>query len=178
MPDLTLLFESDVFCNGHLADALGCQVSERAIYNLYQDVFEHDNHPLFAKPDLSAGSSSRNCEFHLHSLDDIRERLLLSIRCRVYEKKFRQHPDIVIGFKIFAETLPGSEFAKTLKSALRPLYAEQKQRFEGLTYQCDKMIAAYQADLDNLSFTPPLDWTIDKPTESPAKLARGIYEAD
>ena len=43
--------------------SLGCNVRERSIYNVFNEVFEHDNHPLFAKIDPSEGSRSRNCSF-------------------------------------------------------------------------------------------------------------------
>ena len=157
---------------------LKCNVSERSIYHVFQEVFEHDNHPLFAKIDPRQGSSSRNCKFRLRGLDDIERRLLQGISYRVYETTFQEHRDILIGYQVFAEALPGSIFAKTLKSALEPLYKEQKQRFESLKHFCDQKVAAYQADLDNLHATPLPDWTIDKPSDLPALLARGIYDAD
>ena len=124
------------------------------------------------------GSSSRNCKFRLRSLDDIQRRLAQGISYRVYEKTFRQHGDVLIDFKVFSEALLGSTFAKTLESALEPLYKEQEQRFERLKHVCEPKIAAYQEDLDDLSVTALPDWTIDKPCELPALLARGIYEAD
>ena len=157
---------------------LKCNVSERAIYYVFEEVFEHDNHPVFAKIDPGEGSSARNCKFQLRGLDDIRRLLLQGISYRVYEDKFRQHRDILIGFQVFAEAIPGSKFAITLESALEPLYMQQKQRFESLKYLCEQKIAAYQADLENLHATPLPDWTIDKPSELPALLARGIYAAD
>ena len=157
---------------------LKCNVSERAIYYVFEEVFEHDNHPLFAKIDPSLGSSPWNRKFRLRSLENIRHRLMHDISYRVYEDKFRQHRDIVIGFEVFTEAPLGSDFAKTLESALEPLYREQKQRFESLKHLCDQKITAYQADLENLHATPLPDWTIDKPSELPALLARGIYDAD
>ena len=100
------------------------------------------------------------------------------IRYRVYESTFHKHPDILIGFEVFDEALPGSNFAKTLESTLEPLYKEQKQRFESLLYVCQQKVAAHRENLKNLHATALPDWTIDKPSELPALLARGIYEAD
>ena len=157
---------------------LGCNVSSGAIYKVFQKVAKHDDHPLFVKVDPSEKSGSRNCKFRLRGLDDIELRLLQGISYRVYETTFQEHRDIVIDFKVFNEAQLGSEFTKTLQSALEPLYKEQQQRFESLKYACDQKIAAYQADLDDLSLTPLPDWTIDKPCELPALLARGIYDAD
>ena len=158
---------------------LKCNVSERAIYYVFEEVFEHDNHPLFAKIDPGQRSSPWNRKFRPRSLEDIKGRLLHGIRYRVYERTFQKHRDTLIGFEVFTEALPGSDFAKTLESALKPLYREQKQRFESLKHSCEQKIAAYRADLENLHSTPlPPEWTIDKPCELPALLARGIYEAD
>ena len=157
---------------------LKCNVSERAIYHVFEEVFEHDNHPLFAKIDPSQGLSARNCKFRLRGLDDIERRLLQGISYRVYETTFQEHRDIVIDFKVFDQAQLGSIFAKTLKSALEPLYKEQKQPFESLKHFCDQKIAAYQADLEDLHATPLPDWTIDKPSELKALLARAIYDAD
>ena len=157
---------------------LGCNVSERTIYKVFQDVIEHDNHPLLAKLDPSQGSGSRNCKFRLRSLEDIKRRLMHGIRYRVYEENFHKHRDIVIDYQAFTETSLGSKSAITLKFVLEPLYGEQQQRFESLKHLCDQQIAAYQADLENLHATPLPDWTIDKPSELPALLARGIYDAD
>ena len=157
---------------------LGCNVSSGAIYKVFQKVAKHDDHPLFVKVDPSEKSGSRNCKFRLRSPEDIRRRLMRNIRYRVYETTFQEHRDIVIDFKVFDQAQLGSEFTKTLQSALEPLYMQQQQRFESLKYACDQKIAAYQADLDDLSLTPLPDWTIDKPCELPALLARGIYDAD
>ena len=157
---------------------LGCNVSSGAIYKVFQKVAKHDDHPLFVKVDPSEKSGSRNCRFRLRSPEDIRRRLMHNIRYRVYEETFHKHRDIVIDLKVFNEAQLGSEFTKTLQSALEPLYMQQQQRFEGLKYACDQKIAAYQADLQNLHATPLPDWTIDKPCELPALLARAIYEAD
>ena len=157
---------------------LGCNISERSIYRVIEDVFEHDNHPLLAKLDPGEGSSVRNCKFQLRGLDDIRRRLRQGISYRIYEETFQKHRDTLIDFKVFTEGLPGSKLATTLKSVLEPLYAEQKSRFESLTYLCDQKIAAYRAELDNLHATPLPDWTIDKPNDLPVALARGIYDAD
>ena len=38
---------------------LGCNVSDGAIYKVFQEVTKHDNHPLFVKVDPGAGSGSR-----------------------------------------------------------------------------------------------------------------------
>ena len=157
---------------------LGCKVSSGAIYKVFQKVAKHDDHPLFVKVDPNAGSGSRNCQFQLRGLDDIRRRLLHGIRYRVYESTFHKHRDTLIDYQVFSEALPGSEFTKTLQSALEPLYREQKQRFESIKYKCEQKIAAHQTDLEDLSSTPLLNWTIDKPCELPALLARGIYNAD
>ena len=157
---------------------LGCNVSDGAIYKVFQEVAKHDNHLLFVKVDPGAGSGSRYCKFQLRSLQDIRRRLLHGIHYRVFEKKFRQHHDVLIGFAVFDEALPGSEFTKTLESALEPLYREQKPRFESLTYFCDQELAAYQADLDDLSSTPLPDWTIDKPSDLPVLFSRAIFNVD
>ena len=157
---------------------LGCNVCDASIYNVFQEVAKQDNHPVFLKLDPGEGSSYRKCKFRLRSLDDIKRRLLQGISYRVYEKKFREHRDILVGFEVFDQVLQGSTFRKTLESALEPLYKEQQQRFERLKRFCDGTIANYQADLNDLSATPLPDWTIDKPTELPALLARGIYNAD
>ena len=157
---------------------LSCNVSSGAIYKVFQEVAKQDDSPLFVKVDPGQGSSSRNCKFQLRGLDDIRRRLLHGIRYRVYESTFHKHRDTLIDFKVFAEALQGSEFTKTLQSALKPLYREQIQRFERLQHLCEQKIAAYQAGLDDLSVTPLPDWTIDQPCELPALLARGIYDAD
>ncbi|MCY3781782.1 MAG: hypothetical protein OXG78_15820 [Chloroflexi bacterium] len=58
------------------------------------------------------------------------------------------------------------------------MYQEQKKRFESLKLSCEQTIAAYQAELEDLSATPLPDWTIDQPCELPAMLARGIYNED
>ena len=158
--------------------ALGCNLSAGSIYRVFRDVCEYDNHPLFSKIDPGGGSGSRYCKFRLRSLEDIRRRLLHGISYRVYEDKFRQHRKILIGFEVFAEALQGSSFEKTLETILEPLYKEQKPRFDSLKYSCDNIIAGYQADLHDLSSTPLPDWTIDKPSELPALLARSIYDAD
>ena len=147
-------------------------------YRVFEDVLEDNNHPLLAKLDPSEGSSVRNCKFRLRGLDDIRRRLLHGIRYRFYESTFHKHRDTLIDFKVFAEAPQGSEFTKTLQSALKPLYREQIQRFERLQHICEQKIAAYQAGLDDLSVTPLPDWTIDQPCELPALLARSIYDAD
>ncbi len=158
---------------------LGCKASDRSIYRVFEAVSEHDNHPLIAKLDPSQGSRCRNAKYRLRSLEDIKRRLLHDISLRVYENTFHKHPDILIGFEIFAEALPGSNLAIGLKSTLEPLYSEQKQRFERLKHICEQKIAAYGADLDDLSATPlSPDWTVNKPSELPTLLARGIYDAD
>ena len=158
--------------------SLGCNISERSIYRVFEDVFEHDNHPLLAKIDPSQGSTVRNCKFRLRSPEDIQRRLMHGIHYRVYEETFHKHRDIVIDYQVFAEGLLGSKLAITLKSALEPLYREQQPRFDSLINLCEGLIAGYLADLENLHATPLPDWTIDKPSDLPALLARGIYDAD
>ena len=157
---------------------LGCNISERSIYRVFEDVLKHDNHLLFAKLDPSEGSSVWNCKFRLRSLKDIERRMMHAIYCRVHESTFHKHRDTLIAFNVFAEALLGSSLAKALESALEPLYTKQKKRFESLLYVCEQKIAAYQADLEDLHATSLPDWTIDKPSEFPALLARGIYDAD
>ncbi len=157
---------------------LGCNVDKGAIYKVFQELSEHDNHPLFVKADPSLGSGSRYCKFSLRSPAECKRRLAHDIRLRVYEDKFAEHTDILIGFEVFDEALPGSEFTKTLKTALEPLYREQKQRFDSLINACEGLIAGYVTGLDDLSATPLPDWTIDKPSELPALLARGIYDKE
>ena len=153
-------------------------MKDRSFYRFFEGVRKQDNHPLVAKIDPNDGSNSRDCKFRLRSPADIRRQLLLGIRFRVYEKMFRQHPDIVIDFDIFAQALQGSNLAIALKSALKPLYKEQKQRFESLVRSCEGIIAGYEAELNDLQATPLPDWTIDKPCEFPAMLTRGFYDAD
>ena len=80
---------------------LGCNISERSTYRVFEDVFEHDNHPLFAKLDPSQGSSSRNCTFQLRSEEDIKRRIAHVVRYRVYESTFHKHRDTLIGFQGF-----------------------------------------------------------------------------
>ena len=123
---------------------LGCNISERSIYRVFEDVFEHDNHPLFAKLDPSLGSSSRNRKFQLRSEEDIKRRIVHAVRYRVYESTFHKHRDTLIDFKVFNQAKLGSELAITLESALEPLYQEQKERFESLKHVCEQKIAAYQ----------------------------------
>ena len=157
---------------------LGCNVSDGAIYKVFQQVGKHDDQPLFVKADPSGGSSVKNRKFQLRQLDDIRRRLLHGIRYRVYESTFHKQRDTLINFKVFDQARLGSEFTKSLESALEPLYREQKPRFEALKHICEQKIATYQAELDDLHATPLPDWPIDQPCELPALLARGIYEAD
>ena len=157
---------------------LGCNISERSIYRVFEDVLKHDNHLLFAKLDPSLGSSSRNRKIQLRSEEDIKRRIAHAARYRVYERTFHKRRDILIDFKVFNQAKLGSELAKALESALEPLYTKQKKRFESLLYVCEQKIAAYQADLEDLHATSLPDWTIDKPSEFPALLARGIYDAD
>ena len=156
---------------------LGCNIKERSICSVFEKVLEHDNHLLFAIIDPSEGSSSRNRKFRLRSLEDIEGRLSQGSSYCVYEDTFGVRLDTVIGFDVSAETLLGSSFAKTPKSALEPLYREQKPRFENLVYVCEQKIAADREDLKNLHATPLPDWTIDKPSDLLAMLARGIYDA-
>ena len=107
--------------------SLGCHLKADTIKKFFKtEVFKDDNHLFFGKVDPNDGSSVRNCKFRLRSQDDIQRRRAQRIRYRVYEEKFGEHHDILIGFEVFAEALPGSTFPKTLKSALEPLYAEQK----------------------------------------------------
>ena len=153
---------------------LGCNVCDASIYNVFQEVAEQDNHPVFLKLDPGEGSSSRKCKFRLRSLDDIKRRLLQGISYRVYEERFREQRDILIGFEVFDQVLQGSSFRKTLESALEPLYKEQQQRFERLKRFCDGTIANYQTDMDDLSATPLPDWTIDKPSELPGPCWRAV----
>ena len=161
------------------ARPLGCNLKEDTIKKFFkEEVFKEDDHPVFAKFDPSDRSSIRTCKFRLRSPDDIQRRLQQGISYRVYEKTFSQHGDVLIDYQVFDEALLGSKFAKTLQSALAPLYREQKQRFASLKYACERKIAAYLADLDDLSATALPDWTIDKPCELTALLARGIYDAD
>ena len=158
---------------------LGCHLKADTIKKFFKtEVFADDNHPFFGKVDPGAGSRLRNCKFRLRALDDIKGRLAHGTRYRVYEEKFGERRDILIGFEVFAEGLLGSKFPKTLKSALEPLYKEQKQRFENLIHSCERIIAGYLADLDDLSATPLPDWTINKPCEMTALQTRGIYDAD
>ena len=158
---------------------LGCNLKADTVKKFFKtEVFTDDNHPFFGKVDPSDGSRLRNCKFRLRSLDDIKRRLAQRIRYRVYEEKFGEHRDILIGFEVFAEGLLGSKFPKMLKSALEPLYKEQKQRFENLIHSCERIIADYLADLDDLSATSLPDWTINKPCEMTVLQARGIYDAD
>ena len=161
------------------ARPLGCNLKADTIKKLFKsDVYEDDNHPCCARVDSGDGASIRKCKFRLRSLENIKRRLLQGIRCRVYEDTFRAHRDTLIDFKAFDEALPGSKYAKRLRSALEPLYQEQNQRVGSLKDFCDRKIAAYEAELEDLSATPLPNWTIDQPCELPALLARGIYDAD
>ena len=157
---------------------LGCNFSDGAIYKVFQEVAKHDNHPLFVKVDPSNGSGSRKGKFQLRGLDDIRRRLMHGIRFRVYESTFHKQRDTLIGLDVFNQAKLGSEFTKTVQSALEPLYMGQEQRFDSLKHVCEQKIAGYMADLDDLSATPLPDWIVNKPCEMPALLARGIYNAD
>ena len=157
----------------------GCNLKADTIKKFFKnEVFEDDDHPFFGKADPNDDSRFRNRKFRLRPPDDIRRRVEHDIRLRVYEEQFAQHPDILIGFDVFDEALQGSDFPKMLKSALEPLYREQKPRLDSLINKCEGTIAGYLADLDDLSATPLPDWTIDKPSELPALLARGIYDDD
>ena len=157
---------------------LGCNVSDRSIYRAFERAAKHGDHVLIAKLDPGQGSRRRNAKYQLRSLDDIKRRLLHDIRLRVYERKFAEQRDILIGFDVFDEALLGSSLAITLESALKPLYREQKPRFDSLINSCEGLIAGYLADLDDLSATPLPDWTIDDATDLPAMLARAIYDDD
>ena len=161
------------------ARPLGCNMKEDTIKKFFKsEVYADDNHPVFAKVDPKDGMTIRKCKFRLRSLEDMKRRLMQGIGYRVYEKTFRAHRDTLINFKAFDEALPGSKYAKKLQSALEPLYKEQKPRFESLKNLCGRTIAAYLAELEDLSTTPLPDWTIDQPCELPAMLARGIYDED
>ena len=158
---------------------LGCNLKEGTIKKFFKtDVFEDDNHPFFRKVDPGDDSRLWNCKFQLRPLDDIKRRLAHDIHLRVYEEQFAEHPDILIGFEVLDEALTGSDFPKMLKSALEPLYREQKPRFDRLIYKCEGIIAGYLADLDDLYTTPLPGWPLNKPSELSALLARGIYNAD
>ena len=157
---------------------LGCNISGRSIYRAFKRAAADDNHVLIAKLDPIQRSRHRNAKYRLRSLEDIKRRLLHDIRLRVYEEKFPKHPDILIGFEVFDEALQGSSLAITLKSALEPLYREQKQRFDRLINRCEGLIAGYLADLDDLSATPLPDWSIDNATDLPAMLAHALYIDD
>ena len=173
---------ADGFTRPEFMNALrdqGCKVSKRTIDNVFEEVLKDDNHTLLAKLDSSIETAARSCLFRLRSLDDIRRRLSHHIRYRTYERTFHKHKKTLINFEAFAEALQRSDFASELEFALAPLYEEQEQRFNSLRHICDQKIAAHSADLDDLSSTSlPADWTIDKPCELPALLARGIYDAD
>ena len=156
-----------------------CEVSERAIYNAFQDARDGDNHPVFAKLDVAGKPRSWNCKFRLRSLSDIRDRLALGIRYRVYEKQFHRQLDTLIGSDVFAEAPLGSEYAKALQFSLGSLYLEQRQRYERLARACEDTIADCEADLHNYHATPlPLDCKIKQPADFLAMLARAIYEAE
>ena len=157
---------------------LGCNVSDRSIYRAFENAAKHGNHVLIAKLDPGRNSRRRNAKYRLRSLDDIKRRLAHDIRLRVYEKIFTEHRDTVIDFDVLDEAVPGSSLAITLKSALEPLYHDQKSRFDSLINRCEGMIAGYLADLDDLSATPLPDWSIDDAADLPAMLARGIYDDD
>ncbi|MCY3780011.1 MAG: toprim domain-containing protein [Chloroflexi bacterium] len=170
-------FTRDEFIHG--ARPLGCNLQEETIKKFFKnEVFADDDHAIFAKVDPGNGATIRKCKFRLRDLDDIWRRLMQGIRYRVYEKTFQGHDDILIEFKVFAEALTGSEFAKTLQAALEPLYRKQEQRFASLKYNCERKTAAYEAELEDLYTTPLPDWSIEKPCELPAMLARGIYDAE
>ena len=157
----------------------GCNLKADTIKKYFKaEVFKDDTNPFFGKVDPSDDSRIWNCKFRLRPPADIKRRLAHDIRLRVYEEKFAEQRDTVIGFEIFVEALSGSEFPKSLKSALEPLYREQKARFDSLINRCERLIAGYLADLDDLAATPLPDWAIDKPCEMTALLARAIYDAD
>ena len=158
--------------------ALGCDVNKESFYGIFNEVGEYNNHPVFRKIVPDQNSSSKHCKFGLRPPEDMLPRLLHDLSFRVYEKKFRRHRDTLVGFEIFSEALQGSKFLKMLKSSLKPVYTEQKQRFESLTRSCEGIIAGYEADLNDLQATPLPDWTIDHPCEFPAMFARGFYDED
>ncbi len=161
------------------AQALGCELKERAIYDNFEEARHGDDHPFFAKFDPSKGAQSWNRKFRLRSADDIKDQLLRCIRFRVYEEEFQSDPDTIIGFEVFAEAPLGSESAKALELALEPLIDRQKQRYERLARKCEEIIARCEADLADLQTTPlPPDWKIRKKSDLPAGKAHAIFEAD
>ena len=157
---------------------LGSNLSDRSIYRAFEHAAKHGDHVLIAKLDPSQGSRRRNAKYRLRSLDDSKHRLLHDIRLRIYERKFAEQRDILIGFDVFDEALPGSSLAITLESTLQPLHREQKPRFDSLINRCEGLIAGYLADLDDLSATPLPDWSIDNATDLPAMLAHALYVDD
>jgi len=170
-------FTRDEFIQG--ARPLGCNLKADTIKRFFKnEVFKDDNHSIFGKVDPGDRSNIRKCKFRLRELDDIRRRIMHDIHFRIYERTFHKHRDTLIEFKVFDEALPGSKFPNMLQSVLEPLYKEQRQRFESLKHSCEQKIAAYEAELEDLSATPLPDWTIDQPCELPALLARGIYDDD
>ena len=163
----------------HAARPLGCELGERAIYDNFEDARHRDDHPLFAKLDPSENAQSWNCKFRLRSATDIRERLLRCLRFRVYEEEFGRAPDTIIGYEVFAEAPLGSESAKALEKALKPLYKAQKERYRRLAQKCEAIIARYQVDLADLQATAlPPKWRIRKKSDLPAGMARAIFDAD
>ncbi|MCY3781781.1 MAG: toprim domain-containing protein [Chloroflexi bacterium] len=94
------------------ARPLGCNLKEDTIKKFFKaEVYEDDNHPVFAKVDPGDGATIRKCKFRLRALQDIKRRLLQGICYRVYENTFRGRQDTLIGFKAFDEALPGSKYA-------------------------------------------------------------------
>ena len=161
------------------APTLGCELKDRAIYDNFEEARHGDDHPFFAKLDPSVGARSWNCKFRLRSADDIRDRLLRCIRFRVYEEEFQGDRDTIIGFEVFAEAPLGSESAKALEMALKPLYEAQKQSYRRLVHKCEEIIARHEADLADQQATPlPTNWKIRKKSDLPAGKARVIFEAE
>ena len=119
-------FTRDEFVQG--ARPLGCNMKADTIKKFFKsEVYEDDDHPVFAKVDPDDGAAIRKCKFRLRPLQDIKRRLLQGIRYRVYEKTFRAHRDTLIDFKAFDDALQGSKFAKKLQAALEPLYQQAEK---------------------------------------------------
>lgn len=174
---LPAAFTTDEFFKA--APSLGCELSERTIYDNFAEARHSDDHPFFAKFDPSEKASSRNLKFRLRSAADIRQRLLRCLRFRVYEEEFRRAPDTIIGYEVFAAGPLGSESAKALEETLKPLYDAQNQRYKRLVRKCEDILAGYAADLDDRQVTPlPADWKIRKKGDLPAGMAHAIFAAD
>ena len=155
-------FTRDEFVQG--ARLLGCNMKADTIKKFFKkEVYEDDDHAIFAKVDPDDGAAIRQCKFRLRPLEDIKRRLLQGIRYRVYEETFRAHRDTLIDFKAFDDALQGSKFAIKLQAALEPLY-QQADKSASLVSNmyAKRKIAEYQAELEDLSTSPLPDWTIDQ----------------